>query len=74
MRWIKAAGREGLIKGEMEKEDEELGKEEKGCREVDTGQLDPQGSLSIHSSAFWDLESLKDKKTKEKKETWMCGV
>ncbi len=42
---------------------EELGNdEERRHREVDTGQLDPQRSLSIHSSAFWDLESLKDKR------------
>lgn len=42
-----------------EREDKELGNdEERRCEEVDAGQLDPQGGPSIHSSAFWDLESL----------------
>lgn len=45
--------------------DEELGNdEERRCREVDTGQLDPRGSLSIRSSAFWDLESLEEKRNR----------
>lgn len=36
--------------------------DEKGSRDVDTSLLDPQGSFSIHSSAFWDEGSLKDRR------------